>query len=133
MATFPSWVMEVTEPANLHIETQSDNSLIRILLSDEWAELFQDIKSKLFETGLISIELDIFENVAERFIGNLFLDLGPVTLRLGLLALAIYEACNRLAVTGYEIARTPAKTGKSMTGKTRHGKGGYMIEPVVLD
>ena len=125
--------MEVTEPRNIHIETRSDDGLIRVLLSDEWADLFQKIYDKLFETGLVSIELDFLEELADRFIGFLSLDLGPVSASLGLMSLALYKICDKMDVNCYEVARTPAITGKAKTGKTRHRVGGYKIEPVSIE
>jgi hypothetical protein len=125
--------MEVAEPGNLHIETCSDDSVIRVMLSKSWIEIYREIHTKLIETGILSIELDFLEELADRLIGFLSIDLGPVSVSVGLLALALYELCDKLTVTRYEITRTPAVFGKAVLGKTRLGQGGYTIEPVDLD
>jgi hypothetical protein len=125
--------MEVTKPGNIHIETQSEDGKIQVLLSNDWAELYQKIYNNIIKTGLVSLELDFLQELADRYIGFLSVDFGPVSVNLGLLSLALYTILGKVIVKGYEIARTPAVYGKAIYGRFSYSKGGYAIAPVDLD
>ena len=129
--------MEVEEPSHWHFDHTEDDSL-RVMLSEQWAKRFKEARSsvwRLIESGAVSFNIDLFERLADTLVGwlSLSFDFGPVSMKICLFALALYEICNRLVVTGYEIVSYPARFGVARFGSSRFGQGGYGIEPVTLD
>lgn len=124
--------MEVDELAPWHFDTSAKDGVVRVMLSDDWVKRYEKIYERLKEvTAIISLDVDVVERLADRLIGFLTVDLGEISVRLSLFALALYTICKKVVVTGYRVARTPAVFGKAVYGKTQYGRGGYTIEPTL--
>lgn len=123
--------MRVEDLGNWHFNTDTESGIIQILLSDDLVDYYIEAKKAIKAAGILEIQTDlnIISNIADRLLGLLTFDLGPVVVKIALVAFALYEFANRLKVTGYEVVRTPSVYGKAVFGKTILGKGGYEIEP----
>jgi hypothetical protein len=126
--------MEVKEPGNIHIQPQSSEMPLVVMISDKLSEQYIEIRESIasLEVVNVTIDSDFLPETIEQLLGYLTVDLGPVSISLGLIALVLCKISKKIVVRGYEITRTPAVLGKAIVSKTKLGQGGYDIEPTPL-
>ncbi|WP_227356026.1 hypothetical protein [Haladaptatus salinisoli] len=124
--------MEVEEPGNLHIQPQPDGMPVVVMISDKLSERYLEIRKSIanLEVVNVTIDRDFLPDAIDQLLGFLTVDLGPISISLGLIALVLCEMSKQIVVRGYEITRTPAVLGKAVVGKTQVGREGYDIEPI---
>lgn len=128
--------MLVEEPGYLRIKASSDGERLTVMLSDEIAERYLEVRRTLDGLGVLDLTPDdeFLPQVISQLLVFLSVDLEMVEVSASLIALVVrlWEKYKRVVVCGYTVTMTPAIVGKARVGETRSARKSTKLNQQIL-
>jgi hypothetical protein len=127
--------MRVDELRPVHFNFNSERESVEVLLSDELLNLYLDVRNAVAAVEVVNVELnpELLPDTARTLLGYLAIDLGKISVSLGLIGLAFFELCRKVVVSGYEVLSKPAVVNGTAVNKSAFNQSDYEIQPVEID